>query len=197
MKKENKKIDGMYIKHTIENIRILHPKIFYTLFIVLSIILILVVHSIYYNLRYSQPSFTITTEECRNECSRAFNNGTCYDWFKDKICEQKEVDRIIFGVSCSESGACGGGYVDKKYLQENPEWLRENCECLDEPYGISSCKKDYPDYCIIKSKDSNFFSTINDSIEECRNFDCGSEYVYPEKCSKYSCSEGKYEVTIN
>ncbi len=39
-----------------------------------------------------------------------------------EVCEQVEVDEILFGETKVD------GYVNKKYLQDNPEWLDENCE---------------------------------------------------------------------
>lgn len=79
--------------------------------------------------------------------------------------------------------------ISKKDLTK--EWLKENCECIDKPYGMSVCKWDVPDDCIIDRSITGLY-TVNSSRPECLN--CGQEDVFPEDCTKFKCGEYQVEV---
>ena len=79
-------------------------------------------------------------------------------------------------VVCLIEGSCDVFFIEnisKKYLQEKPGWLDENCECLECSKGIYSKE-----------------------IEKCSSSTFKSEDTKYYPCSKYSCSEGKYIVEV-
>jgi hypothetical protein len=82
--------------------------------------------------------------------------------------------------------------IDKISKEElDISWLETNCECLDKPYGLSSCKWDIPNDCLSPS-DTPEISVIDTSRQEC--LDCGQEYIFPDDCTEYKC--GDYIVEI-
>ena len=172
-----------------------------------------------------QPSFTITTEECRNEirCNQILMpaddsfgcNGTIVKRTEDKcdgnvctvgvsyclgiqkiiyyeeckreqVCEQKEVQKIVlldetvfenckqyncFNLTSNEDKECMYHCyyskikpITKKYLQENPEFLDENCKCVSACH-ISPCAYD---------NETNSYTYWKDG---CEKYSCGDYLV--------------------
>jgi len=112
-------------------------------------------------------------------------------------------DYIWFNYTGTEDGG-GWGYVRRECAniskeEIDREWLNENCICLDEPYGISSCTKYIPRDCYFNNHDTQQYSVsgvieINSSRHEC--IDCGQSYIFPEDCQEYQCYD-KYFVRKN
>lgn len=103
--------------------------------------------------------------------------------FIGQVCETQEVENI-FGIEL---------ITDKWFYpnRDGKEWLKENCGCIDKPYGMSVCKWDVPDDCIIDRSITGLY-TVNSSRPECLN--CGQEYVFPEDCTQFKC--GNYQVEV-
>lgn len=95
-----------------------------------------------------------------------------------EVCETQEVENI-FGIEL---------ITDKWFYpnRDGIDWLKENCECIDKPYGVSVCKWNVPDDCIIDRSITGLY-TVNSSRPECLN--CGQEYVFPEDCTQFKCGE--------
>lgn len=122
----------------------------------------------------------------------------------EKSCEKKEVDSIQkkvisskfledcsidvgFGIVVIQTNSSKNCLSDdstkwetqnisKKYLQENSEWLDENCECIGG-FDITFCSLPNKNgtngkYCGYKKESKNGY------------------------CSKYSCLDGRYEVEV-
>lgn len=100
-----------------------------------------------------------------------------------EVCETQEVENI-FGIEL---------ITDKWFYpnRDGIDWLKENCECIDKPYGTSVCKWNVPDDCIIDRSITGLY-TVNSSRPECLN--CGQEYVFPEDCTQFKC--GDYQVEV-
>lgn len=143
------------------------------------------------------------------------NNTYTLSNYTKEVCEQKDVDELtVFSYATNQKG-CDNNLVEdvcpkealvlgnwsktccfRNINKENltKQWLKMYGQCLDKPYGVSTCTKEIPIDCYIK-RDTNqgpeILDSINSSRPEC--LDCGQTYIYPEDCTKWKI--GDYEVT--
>lgn len=107
-----------------------------------------------------------------------------------EMCEGSNLYWIKFPANINGVNVViNGDIISKKDLTK--EWLKENCGCLDKPYGMSVCKWNVPDDCIIDRSITGLY-TVNSSRPEC--LDCGQDYVFPEDCTLFKCGEYTVEV---
>jgi len=84
-------------------------KIIYFLMTFGGVIVLLLYLGIFHIL--TKPDFIIYKEKCCEEI---------------EVCEQVEVDEVELGSKDSDYD-----WVSKEYIKRHPEWIDENCDCLE------------------------------------------------------------------
>lgn len=130
----------------------------------------------------------------------------CFEKKINKVYEKKEVNEIktiqpktLYFDYCEVYGNGWNGSVlmiaSKKCLQQHPEWLDENCECIKlnqkDLFGNIKENSYSTDEGVIKL----FYEKIQDN--SCRYEKSKAiKFLCNYKCSVYSCIDGKYEVEV-